>query len=162
MNLAYDRIDEYNIDFDYGFAGGVVYGIDCGCTNIRLELEHSYRQNRIDDIRVGTVSSGVGGDLQEWAVFMNLLYDFPICWKYTPFAGFGVGWEYEKTALKGSSFSKIERIDSAFTAQIIGGFSYRYSSRLSFNIACRCYLFDDDIYSASLGIGYRYYFCSYP
>ncbi|GAB4226943.1 MAG: hypothetical protein Tsb0021_03410 [Chlamydiales bacterium] len=153
--FARDKFDEYTIDFDLGPAGGILYGIQCPC-RIRAEIEVSYRQNHMYSIRSNVSSLKISGHLKELAAMANVLYDLPVCWRAVPYLGFGIGLEREDVDVKSAYFNKIESSDSSLTGQAIVGFLYHYSDLVSFFLSYRHYLFDHDIHSGALSIGFNY------
>lgn len=153
LSIAEDHIHGYDIDFDLGGAGGVLIGTKV-FNMFRAEVEGSYRQNHIADIKVGGLSSTIHGSHREFSLMTNFLYDLPYgFYKIVPYLGFGIGWGYERTELKGGGLSKVETHDSSFTGQAIAGLSYRCNRMVSFFLSGRYYLFDDDIQSYSVCLG---------
>jgi opacity protein-like surface antigen len=83
----------YDVDFDTGWAifGTLGYAFT---NNLRAELEVGYRHNEIETLRQLLPAPGAlspDGDLGEFTVMANLLYDIPLGERLTLSIGAGVG-----------------------------------------------------------------------
>jgi OmpA-OmpF porin, OOP family len=80
-----------DVGFEWGFAGVLSVGYGFG-NGLRLELEGSYRQNDVDNIK----ASGIGtlprasGTAATYGIMFNALYDFRVG-PVMPYVGAGVG-----------------------------------------------------------------------
>ncbi|BDG72876.1 OmpA family protein [Roseomonas fluvialis] len=81
-----------DVGFEWGFAGVLSVGYGFG-NGLRLELEGSYRQNDVDNIKASGVGSlpRTGGTAASYGVMFNALYDFRLG-PVMPYVGAGVGY----------------------------------------------------------------------
>ena len=73
-------------EFDTGWAGILSGGYGLG-NGIRLELELGYRNNDVDKV-AGTSGRG---DVTQWSLMGNAIYDFATGTAFTPYVGIGLG-----------------------------------------------------------------------
>jgi len=73
-------------EFDRGWAGAAAVGYGLG-NGFRLEGELGYRSNDVD--KVGGASGG--GDVSQWSLMGNALYDIQTGTAFTPYVGVGLG-----------------------------------------------------------------------
>lgn len=115
----------FSADFDTGWAilGSVGYAF---ANNVRAELEVGYRANGIDQL----VSSGgpvtSPGDLDEFTLMVNVLYDFHINKKLSLSLGAGAGADFAR--LDVPSFP-LDEDDWVFAYQGILGLNYAIGER---------------------------------
>jgi outer membrane protein OmpA-like peptidoglycan-associated protein len=81
-----------DVGFEWGFAGVLSVGYGFG-NGLRLELEGSYRQNDVDNIKASGLGSlpGVSGTAATYGIMFNALYDFRLG-PVMPYVGAGVGY----------------------------------------------------------------------
>ena len=82
----------WDVGFEWGFAGVLSVGYGFG-NGLRLELEGSYRQNDVDNIKVSGVGSlpRTSGTAASYGVMFNALYDFRLG-PVLPYVGAGIGY----------------------------------------------------------------------
>ncbi|NOT38962.1 MAG: OmpA family protein [Alphaproteobacteria bacterium] len=113
----------YDADFDTGWAifGSLGYAFG---NNMRAELELGYRQNEIESLReIFPVPGALApdGDLSEFTVMANLLYDIPLGRHLTLTVGAGVGADQANLDAGVLGFDDGEWV---FAYQGIAGLSY--------------------------------------
>jgi len=73
-------------EFDTGWAGILSGGYGLG-NGIRLELELGYRNNDVDKV----AGASGRGDVTQWSLMGNAIYDFATGTAFTPYVGIGLG-----------------------------------------------------------------------
>jgi outer membrane protein OmpA-like peptidoglycan-associated protein len=108
----------------------------------RVELEGGYRYNRFDERVVGGVAAPADGELGEYTLMANVLYDFPSKSGVTLSVGGGVGADYAR--IDAGSFTPPVQSDHVSLAfQAIAGLSYQMTSWLDLVLNYR-YLYVTD------------------
>lgn len=118
----------YDADFDTGWAifGTLGYAFS---NNFRAELEAGYRHNEIEGLREIAPAPGAlspDGDLSEFTVMANLLYDIPLGQRLTLTVGGGVGMDQADLDVGALGFNDDEWV---FAYQGIAGLSYAIGDR---------------------------------
>jgi outer membrane protein OmpA-like peptidoglycan-associated protein len=87
-----------DISFDLGWVGVVSLGYGFG-NGVRAEIEGSYRQNDVDEIKGFGGTSNAGGTARSYGVMANAFYDFDLGpaaefggVRFMPYVGVGVGY----------------------------------------------------------------------
>ena len=87
---AYDLLEFGDSLAGFGVVG---YAFD---RHFRLELEAAYRENDLDQVNGGAVSSG---KLSEWSGMLNLRYDIPVADRWDLEFGIGAGADRRRSAI---------------------------------------------------------------
>lgn len=159
----YDRDRSYDASYDPGFAGFATFGRRLG--SFRLELEGGYRYNELSlakqyskkppvleaapakqlevvsdsvVIPIGYGHPPIDGDLTEWTLMGNVLYDIRLGSRLKLSLGAGAGFD-QATA----RFGHHEDTDTVFAYQGIGGLTYAISDAWDLMLNYR-YLVADD------------------
>jgi outer membrane protein OmpA-like peptidoglycan-associated protein len=107
----------------------------------RAELEGGYRSNKLDHVTTaGGLSAAADGDLAEYTLMANVLYDFPSMSGVTLSVGGGVGADYAR--LDEAGFGQADHVSLAF--QAIAGLSAPLTSWLDIVLNYR-YLYVTDL-----------------
>ena len=124
-------------DFDGGPAWSLQGGYDFG--GPRLELELTHRNNDVDGF--GREGGPGKGDISADSAMVNLLYDFDVNPRYTPYVGVGLGW----TSVEANGIRKdivvpnrtglVDGDDTVFSYQLIAGITYQTSRQLGVTLA---------------------------
>ncbi|UFN49167.1 OmpA family protein [Roseomonas sp. OT10] len=125
--------------YDLGFGGVVALGYGFG-NGVRVEVEGTYRQNDIDNVRAfGVPTYGVGGTARTYGAMANVLYDFvmpsfiPQFTPVVPYIGAGLGYlwhDYDDVTARfgsgtaGASRLKIDDREGQFGYQGIVGLAF--------------------------------------
>lgn len=154
-----------NFDFNTGFVIGSAVGLelDRWLHGLKVELEASYRRNKLDGHWSITTSGSpfiVGADALEsgsinghssvFALMANAWYEFDIGTRFKPYFGGGVGWA--RSRLDGA-FDQGSLISSTAVNPFNGwvvendGFAYQLGAGITSQI----------MPGVSLGLGYRYF-----
>lgn len=172
-----------NFDYDAGWAflATVGYGYD---ENWRVELEAGYRKNKADRFELSpTVSSSFttvtepGGELREFSLMINALYEVPVAEKISLSLGAGAGvdhadfeddiygsdesWNFAYQGIVGLNYQVGER------SQVFARYRYFVVSDPEFTFTAPdgvhycCYDFDT-IQKHTATIGFRYFFLPPP
>ncbi len=146
-----------------GFNVGARAGYEWGPW--RFEEEFSFRQNGITHISAGGLSTTANGNVNEYALMTNAIYDFTLGWPITPHIGGGVGavnvdvgMSVPPFAIPGFSFpggTVVSGNTWEFGYQAIAGVRYNINPALAFDIDYR-YLgtAGATIHSKATGISY--------
>ncbi len=116
---------------DDGFVGLGSFGYAFG-NGFRLELKGSYRQNGLDGLVGTTAPTSASGNIQNYGVMANLLFDMDIgqSWLY-PYVGGGVGYGWDRL-----SDARLSQAGSSFSStDTAGGFAYQAIAGLSFPVS---------------------------
>lgn len=128
------------LDVGWAALASVGYAYDNGW---RVELEGGYRNNRFDERVVGGVAAPADGELGEYTLMANVLYDFPSASGVTFSVGGGVGADYAR--IDAGSFTPPVQGDHVSLAfQAIAGLSYQMTSWLDIVLNYR-YLYVTDL-----------------
>ncbi len=139
----------YDAGFDTGWAifGTLGYAFS---NNFRAELEAGYRHNEIERLREiapvpGALSTG--GDLSEFTVMANLLYDIPLGQRLTLTIGGGVGADQANLSVDALGFDDDEWV---FAYQGIAGLSYAIGDQTQLFVNYRYLHADAPEYTAAI------------
>jgi OmpA-OmpF porin, OOP family len=116
-------------DTDIGWAAlaSAGYAYDNGW---RVELEGGYRRNGLDRlISAGGLTTPATGDLDQYTLMANVLYDFPSASGVTFTLGGGVGADYARLDA-GAGGTGIQDEDVSLAFQAVAGLSYELTSWL--------------------------------
>jgi opacity protein-like surface antigen len=92
------------IDHSANFSGAIGTNVT---PNIRTELEISYRDPNLSDIKVnGVGSASLNGDVKTWAYLVNGYYDFMPQSKFSPFLSLGIGAATHKGTISGGGITE--------------------------------------------------------
>ncbi len=139
----------YDADFDTGWAifGTLGYAFS---NNFRAELEVGYRRNEIEGLReIGPVPGALSpdGDLSEFTVMANLLYDIPLGQRLTLTVGAGVGVDQADLDVGVLGFNDDEWV---FAYQGIAGLSYAIGDQTQLFVNYRYLHADAPEYTAAV------------
>ncbi|MFI4999201.1 MAG: OmpA family protein [Reyranellales bacterium] len=97
-----------SINPNIGWAAGAKIGYDF--VGPRVELEGNYRDNTISITAapLGFPNVAVGGDINQWTVMANVLYDFFAGQTITPYIGAGAGVAFVNASALGGSTSSTQ------------------------------------------------------
>jgi outer membrane protein OmpA-like peptidoglycan-associated protein/opacity protein-like surface antigen len=113
---------EYDSGYNAGWAilGSIGYAFSC---NFRTELEVGYRHNSLDKLTEVTTTNVMtaGGELSEFTLMANLVYDLPITSNLTLSLGAGAGADRAQLKVDALDFSDQ---DWRFAWQGIAGLNY--------------------------------------
>ncbi|MDT8440279.1 MAG: outer membrane beta-barrel protein [Desulfuromonadales bacterium] len=129
------------VDYDTGYAVGVVAGYDFG--HLRLELDGGYRDLDVDRLGDSPLVDGSRADLTLSSVLLNLYYDIPVSSPVTPYvgAGAGVAWvELDDLRIVGQKQSDEDRV---LAGQIGAGVRFPLCRHALVDFGYR-YLFTED------------------
>ncbi len=121
-------------EFDTGLAAAAAVGYGLG-NGFRLEAELGYRKNDVD--KVGGAAGG--GDVSQWSLMGNVLYDFQTGTAFTPYVGLGLG-GVRVDVDGGRTFSggrTINDDDTAFAYQGIAGVAYSLAPQWKLDLSYR-------------------------
>lgn len=157
-----ETLDE-NFNFNTGFVLGSAVGIelDRWLHGLRVELETSYRRNKLDGDWALTVapnlvapdalqSGSINGHSSVFALMANAWYEFDIGTRFKPYLGGGVGWARSR---QDGAFDVGTLITSLAVNPFNGwvvendGFAYQLGAGITSQI----------MPGVSLGLGYRYF-----
>ncbi len=171
-----------NFDYDTGWAflASVGYGIN---ERWRVALEGGYRSNDADRLEFSpTISSGIdtvttpGGELREFSLMANVMYDVPLSEKFSATLGGGIGmdhadfeddrwgsdesWNFAYQGIVGLNYQVGER------SQLFLRYRYLVISDPEFTFVAPdehfcCFNFDD-IQKQTVTVGFRYFFMPPP
>jgi outer membrane protein OmpA-like peptidoglycan-associated protein len=115
----------FSADFDTGWAilGSVGYAF---ANNIRAELEVGYRANDIDQLASSGGPITAPGDLDEFTLMVNVLYDFHINKKISVSIGAGAGADFARLDVPGLL---LDEDDWVFAYQGLLGLNYAIGER---------------------------------
>jgi outer membrane protein OmpA-like peptidoglycan-associated protein len=136
--------------FETGWAimGTLGYAFD---NNLRAELEAGYRRNDFDRLTqfLPTITgASAAGDLSEFTLMANLLYDFRLGDKLTLSIGGGIGADHARLKVGQLGFSGNEWV---LAYQGIAGLSYAIGERTQLFVNYRYLHADAPEYTAALG-----------
>lgn len=118
-----------HIDFEDGFAGSIALGYKIG-NGLRSEIETMYLTSDVDTIAGSSMPSGKAESVN---LMLNVLYDFNINSKFTPYVGVGAGVSFVGfdgiSPINGTSLSNSDEVP---VAQGIVGISYDITDSLEF------------------------------
>lgn len=139
----------YDTDFETGWAifGTLGYAFS---NNMRAELEVGYRNNDIETLRELAPAPGAlspEGDLSEFTVMANLLYDIPLGQRLTLSIGGGVGADQANFEVATLGLDDDEWV---FAYQAIAGLSYRIGSQTQLFVNYRYLRADAPEYTATV------------
>jgi outer membrane protein OmpA-like peptidoglycan-associated protein len=115
-------------EFDHGFGGVVSVGFGFG-NGLRAEVEGNYRQNDVDQLKVGSAKlPGIGGTARTYGAMVNALYDFHLGLPVVPYVGAGVGYAWTdynlvRTRSPAATFN-VDDTDGQFAFQGIAGAAF--------------------------------------
>jgi OmpA-OmpF porin, OOP family len=121
-------------EFDTGWAGIGTFGYGLG-NGIRFEGELGYRKNDVDKV-AGVNGSG---DVSQWSLMANALYDFNTGTDFTPYVGVGLGGVRIKVD-NGRTFTggrSIDDSDTVFAYQGILGVAYSVAPQWKIDLGYR-------------------------
>ena len=152
-NLAFDQRStgpnrDVNIDFDTGpaFFGFVGYKFDeMGFGRFRAELEGSYRNNNVGSVTFnGNPFNDGRGKTEVWAGMANAYFDWTaFSREVTPYFGVGLGGATIDQRSAYGAIASIDDSDAALAYQLIGGLSYKATSRINVNLDIRYFALDE-------------------
>lgn len=128
-------------EFDTGWAGVGAFGYGLG-NGIRLEAELGYRKNDVDKV----AGANGGGDVSQWSLMGNALYDFNTGTAFTPYVGVGLG-GVRVNVNDGRTFTGGRTIDDSDTV-----LAYQGIAGIAYSIAPQW----------KLDLGYRYFASADP
>jgi opacity protein-like surface antigen len=152
VNYVHDSIPHVDIKYDLGVGTGLAVGMYCW-EWLRFEIEGDYRFNKIDDIRVDGLSSGISGDVHDWAVLFNTIVDICPCWIVCPYVGIGLGYGWERASLSGPRLDLVRESDSEFVYQPLVGLRYQVFECTDVTLEYRFLPYETDVYSHSFAFG---------
>ena len=136
-----------SLDVGWVALASVGYAYDNGW---RVELEGGYRHNRFDERVVAGVPAPADGELGEYTLMANVLYDFPSTSGVTFSLGGGVGADYAR--IDAGSFTPPVQADHVSLAfQAIAGLSMPITNWLDFVLNYR-YLYVTDLEFTDPGV----------
>ena len=139
----------YDADFDTGWAIFGTLGYAFG-NNLRAELEVGYRHNEIESLRELAPAPGAlspSGDLGEFTVMANLLYDIPLGSRLTLSIGAGVGGDKANLDVDTLGLDDHEWV---FAYQGIAGLSYAIGDQTQLFVNYRYLRADAPEYTATI------------
>jgi len=154
---------EFEFDAGYNVGGALGYKYKM----LRIEGEVAYRQNDIDQFKIGAITVDAPGNIGAFSAMANVYFDFENHTAWTPFIGAGAGWaSAEVEDLTISGFLTGDEDDDGFAYQFIGGFGYEVSEALTANLEYRYFAMDDPEFGAikadykthNIVVGLRYVF----
>ena len=140
---------------DTGFLIGGAIGVhaDRWLHGLRVELEASYRRNRLhgDWTTTDNPESGpFAGHMSTFAIMANLWYDIDIGSKVVPYVGGGVGWGRRDVSFIATDTDDL-RMESNFSQDAVtlhrNGFVYQLGAGLNYEV----------MHDVRLGLGYRFF-----
>lgn len=161
--LQTDSRDDVKTTYDVGYivSGGVGY---CWNYGLRFEAEYAYRRNSLDRIKFFGRSFSIHGHFQSSSYMANLLWDIPLrdcgcnLWKFKPFIGAGIGYDFQQVHGKNSCMTYIVT-KKGFAWQVIAGLAYPILRNADFSLEYKFHQGSlSSFYSHSLGVGLRYNF----
>jgi opacity protein-like surface antigen len=108
--------EEGEIEFDYGFRGGVAIGKRFG-GNFRAELEFAGSSTDADEVN----GNNIGGSLDILSVLAKLDYEMEFFGWWHPYIGVGAGVAFVTLDDIGNSGDRLDDDDTTFAAAIEGG-----------------------------------------
>jgi OOP family OmpA-OmpF porin len=126
--------NNHNHEFETGWAGIATLGYGFG-NHLRAELEGGYRHNSFDTIQFTfgiPASSSPDGDLSEWTIMANVIYDLMLTERLGLSFGVGAGADNARLDLRPqppASTVVFDDDDWNFAYQGIVGLSYELGSR---------------------------------
>ncbi|HAK62031.1 MAG: outer membrane beta-barrel protein [Pseudomonadota bacterium] len=138
-----------SVDTDTGWAVLPSIGYRYG-NGVRTELELGYRTNDVDSLS-GAV--GGSGELTAKSVMLNLLYDFNIGGRVSPYIGAGAGYaqvDYDSVAPVGAG--RIDDEENVFAYQGIAGLSYWLNNSVELAAEYRYFATQDPDFRTSAGV----------
>lgn len=155
------------VQFDNGYAGALALGYDYA-SPWRTEIELARRAVGLDKV----AGANASGDLSAASLMGNVLYDFNIDSRFTPYLGVGVG-AGRVTFDNASPFgaSSIDDSDTGLAMQAIAGASYELDTNLDLfadyryfttrnldmrTVAGNTASFDVDAHSVMVGLRYSF------
>lgn len=136
VDVVVDGAPTGQSSFETGWAalGTVGYGWN----SWRLELEGGYRDNELDNFRVGASNNTLGGEFNEISAMLNVLYDWDFSERFGLFVGAGAGADrIDYSNVAGFHGPEVSGDEWVFAWQAIGGLNYRLSSRTDLVLAYR-------------------------
>lgn len=157
-----------SMDFDTGYAALLKGGYALG-NGLRPELELGFRTWGADGANGG---ASAGGDLRQYSVFANLMYDFMPTSNWSPYVGAGLGGvEYSARSLRAGTATSTDK-DTTWAAQGIAGlwyaidpnwlvsadyrFQYTGDTKLGTNVSGAVIEPDNMTHTVMLGLTYRF------
>lgn len=144
-----------------GGFGSVAAGMEVR-PNVKIELEYAYRRNAIKSFSywnqsIATKAIGVSGNLTTHAYMVNALFELPINFCVTPYAGFGLGYSNSKLKAR-SSQGRDSATESGMAFQFLGGVSYPLTDCLDAMAEYRYFFARHDVeyHAVACGLGYRF------
>ena len=138
-----------SVDTDTGWAVLPSIGYRYG-NGVRTELELGYRSNDVDSL--SGVAGGTG-ELTAKSAMLNLLYDFNIGGRFSPYIGGGLGYaqiDYDGVAPVGAG--RIDDEDNVFAYQGIAGVSYWLNNSVELAAEYRYFATQDPDFRTSAGV----------
>ncbi|MBM3539422.1 MAG: OmpA family protein [Alphaproteobacteria bacterium] len=136
-------------EFERGWAGVAALGYGLG-NGFRLEGELGYRNNDVDKV---SGASG-GGDVSQWSLMGNALYDFQTGTAFTPYVGIGLG-GVRVDVDNGRTFTggrTINDDDTVFAYQGILGVAYSLAPQWKLDLNYRYFASLDPTFKTNDGI----------
>lgn len=129
-------------EFETGWALTGNVGYRWPATNFRTELELAYRQNDVASIFQSPVLiANASGDVSQFSIMANALYDFPIADQWSLTLGAGIGAAQSDVSATGLPGSQVLLADSddgwSFAYQGIAGIAYAVSNQTSVYVEYR-------------------------
>jgi opacity protein-like surface antigen len=137
--------------FDAAIALGYAFGNRWGPFAPRLEAELGYLANDVNSISTFTAGGVIvgtaaptNGEINATYGLVNLLFDFPMGWGFTPFFGAGVGYgrvsaDFTTTSGVGAhgAGTKFVAEDTSFAWDVTAGIAYPIARNVDLEIAYR-------------------------
>lgn len=139
-----DNLGTFNLNFDPGLQGSVVFGLDFEPGNPvgegRIELEYTRRGNQLDQVKFTDGSFKGSGNVTADSLLFNFFGVFHDSRRWAPYLGLGIG------------AARIEASNLKVTGQPLGSgsavvFAYQAGTGLDFSLTDRL----------NLDLGYRFF-----
>src|SRR3954452_22525479 len=130
-----------------------VAGGDQWPSGLALEGEVTYRENRLDKVKILGGHIDLGGDEHSWALMTNAYYNLHTGTAFTPYVGGGIGAAFLTISAKPQGAADFNDSETRFAYQAIAGVSYALTERVSLGIEYRYFATTDPSYSDNPGGG---------
>ncbi len=150
-------------EFDAGFAFFGAIGLDTGeiweAGKVRLEAEIGYRENDIDNVRIGGVNFSSSGDVEQLSFMANVYHDFLPGSQIRPYLGVGLGIVDGDVSGNVGGFS-VSNSGTEFAYQAMAGLSYQVDSQWAIDAEYRFTGVDSspDLENHAILVGLRFGF----